>query len=324
MLAKILFIPIALFTLLGQTAIARPYCDRDRTHRCHHWEEKFLHVTDIHVDTTYLEGSDPKQLCHRVSDLASNNTTGVYGALGTDCDSPISLVESSFGFMRKHLQNIDFIIYTGTSNLWKSLSCTHYRIEIPATDIVIDFTIVQAIQPVIGQMEQILIVALTNNVRYSQDRDVVVLRTSTDVLSDHKMIVDYFHKNFDMKHIKFIPTLGNNDVYLHDQIAFGPQSLLTNLTKLWAPFNLDLGETFANSGYFTQDILPGKLQVISMNTVYFYSKNLLVSDCDEAGSAGDVQLQWIWANLQKARHSRYNVYLMQAKLYSTLPVTKHI
>ncbi|RUP06327.1 hypothetical protein BC936DRAFT_140406 [Jimgerdemannia flammicorona] len=290
MFAKTLFTSIALFALLGQTAVARSY--HDRPHRRRHWEGKFLHVTDIHVDPTYLEGSDPKQLCHRVSDLASNNTAGVYGALGTNCDSPIPLVESSFGFMHEHLQNVDFIIYTGKSNLRKSLSRTHYRMEIPATDIVIVFAICPG-----------------DTARH--DRDVVVPRTSTDVLSDHKMVVDYFHKNFDTKRVKFIPTLGNNDEYLHDQIAFGPQPLLTNLTKLWAPFNLNLGETFANGGYFTQDVLPGKLQVISMNTGYFYAKNLLVSDCDKAGSAGDVQLQWIQANLQKARHGHYSVYLMQ-------------
>ncbi|RUS26548.1 hypothetical protein BC938DRAFT_470626 [Jimgerdemannia flammicorona] len=211
--------------------------------------------------------------------------------------------------MYEYLQNVDFIIYT----------------EIPATDIIIGFTICPD----------------DTAHHISIDHDVVVSRTSTDVLLDHKMVVDYFYKNFNMKRITFvcirshlemiiysnsiahihssvalrylvqIPTLGNNDEYLHDQIAFGPQSLLTNLTKLWAPFNLNLGKTFANSGYFTQDILPGKLQVISMNTVYFYAKNLLVSDCDKAGSAGDVQLQWIQTNLQKARHSHYNVYLMQ-------------
>ncbi|RUS33564.1 hypothetical protein BC938DRAFT_471101 [Jimgerdemannia flammicorona] len=94
MFAKTQFTPIALFVLLGQTIVAWSY--HDLPHRRHYWEGKFLYVTDIHVDPTYLEGSDPKQLCHRISNLASNNTTGVYGALGTDCDSPIPLVMAYF------------------------------------------------------------------------------------------------------------------------------------------------------------------------------------------------------------------------------------
>lgn len=93
-------------------------------------------------------------------------------------------------------------------------------------------------------------------------------------------------------------------------IAFGPQALLANLTELWKPFNLNLGNTFATGGYYTQDIVPGKLQVINMNTLFFFSTNTLVPDCDVSGGAGATELEWMEKNLLKARKENYNVYLM--------------
>jgi hypothetical protein len=38
---------------------------------------------------------------------------GLFGALGTDCDSPFPLVQTTFEFLQKQVQDIDFIIYTG-------------------------------------------------------------------------------------------------------------------------------------------------------------------------------------------------------------------
>jgi hypothetical protein len=47
---------------------------------------------DIHVDPNYLAGSSPKKYCHRKSNKSKKNTAGKFGALHTDCDSPIALV----------------------------------------------------------------------------------------------------------------------------------------------------------------------------------------------------------------------------------------
>ncbi|RUP46689.1 Metallo-dependent phosphatase-like protein [Jimgerdemannia flammicorona] len=271
MLSKTLLTSVALFALLAQTTVARPHGRVSRGRQTPSWTGKFLHVTDIHIDPSYLNGSNPDKLCHRISDNTTKNTAGVYGALGTDCDSPVTLVEAAFNFMHKKLQDIDFIIYTGDT-------ARHVCIDAKR--------------------------------RRGQDRDDKLPRTVADVLNSHKTVVDYFYKNFDTKRIKFIPTLGNNDEFIHDQIALGPQPLLANLTALWEPFNLNLGETFANGGYFTQDVLPGKLQVINTNSMYFFADNKLVTDCDVDGSAGGIQLKWIQANLQKARDGKYNAYIM--------------
>jgi hypothetical protein len=49
-------------------------------------------LLDIHIDEYYLENSDPSALCHRKNGDKSKNTAGHFGALGSQCDSPVSLV----------------------------------------------------------------------------------------------------------------------------------------------------------------------------------------------------------------------------------------
>ncbi|KAI9259300.1 Metallo-dependent phosphatase-like protein [Sporodiniella umbellata] len=73
---------------------------------------RFLHITDIHLDNHYLEGSDPATICHRRGKSHSSEV-GKFGALGTECDTPISLVKATFDFLKEHVQDIDFILYTG-------------------------------------------------------------------------------------------------------------------------------------------------------------------------------------------------------------------
>ncbi|KAJ3106959.1 Endopolyphosphatase [Phlyctochytrium planicorne] len=76
----------------------------------------FLHVTDIHLDPAYKEGTAVKNLCHRKDEVdASLNVAGKFGAIATDCDSPIALLDATFEFMKgnPNTNNPDFIIMTG-------------------------------------------------------------------------------------------------------------------------------------------------------------------------------------------------------------------
>nr|CAG8467595.1 11192_t:CDS:2 [Entrophospora candida] len=71
---------------------------------------------DIHLDPFYLPLSDPTQYCHRYSDDVDKNRAGIFGTLRSECDSPYSLINSTFEHFKKYIQDdIDFIIYTGDS-----------------------------------------------------------------------------------------------------------------------------------------------------------------------------------------------------------------
>lgn len=60
---------------------------------------------DIHIDKNYIANSDPDQWCHRKNDKSSKNTAGEFGALGSDCDTPVPLVSAITKFFLKVTQN---------------------------------------------------------------------------------------------------------------------------------------------------------------------------------------------------------------------------
>ncbi|SAM04850.1 hypothetical protein [Absidia glauca] len=220
---------------------------------------KFLHVTDIHLDPYYLTGSSPKHLCHKQSEKAYKNTAGRFGALGTKCDSPLSLVDASFQFMKESLQDIDFIIYTGDTA--------------------------------------------------RHDRDKVMKRTEPDILEGHKAVVDYFKNAFDIQTIKLIPTLGNNDGTEHN-ILRSTSSIYSSLESIWKPLGLNLNDTFPTGGYFMQnDVVPG-LQIMNINSMFFFYKNTAVEGCDKEGSPGAIQLAWMKNKLELAKKDNAMVYIM--------------
>lgn len=228
----------------------------------HQSNGKFLHITDIHIDPTYKANTDPSALCHRALGQG-NDTAGQYGTLGSDCDSPVSLVDASFGFMKTQFANeVDFIIYTGDTA--------------------------------------------------RHDRDTAQPRTGADVLSDHKTVISYFTKTFDLSRVKLIPTIGNNDDLVHDNTTLS-DPIFPQLAKIWQPLGLNLenSTTFLNGGYFFVDVIPGKLRVLNLNSMYFFAKNPAMTDnCNDASSPGGAELAWLTSQLQAANDGKYKVIIM--------------
>ncbi|KAI0016454.1 Metallo-dependent phosphatase-like protein [Xylariomycetidae sp. FL0641] len=74
---------------------------------------KFLHITDLHPDKHYETHSSTNsdKVCHR-----GYGPAGVYGAETSDCDSPLTLVNSTLSWIKENLKDsIDFVIWTGDS-----------------------------------------------------------------------------------------------------------------------------------------------------------------------------------------------------------------
>ncbi|KAJ3186181.1 Endopolyphosphatase [Gaertneriomyces sp. JEL0708] len=104
----------------------------------------FIHITDIHYDPLYLTNTDPETQCHRAQRSGASSSWSLpetaligavtnkldvdsgsigpvthYGARGTGCDSPLSLVEGTFEFIRGMLSRnrpLDFVLWTGDSS----------------------------------------------------------------------------------------------------------------------------------------------------------------------------------------------------------------
>ncbi|CAG8753563.1 1309_t:CDS:1, partial [Acaulospora colombiana] len=68
----------------------------------------------IHIDPLYLSKSDPQESCHRKNESDSSaNTAGTFGTLLSYCDTPYTLTNVTFSFLKSNISDIDFIIYTG-------------------------------------------------------------------------------------------------------------------------------------------------------------------------------------------------------------------
>ncbi|KAL0094594.1 secreted endopolyphosphatase [Phycomyces blakesleeanus] len=220
---------------------------------------RFLHVTDIHLDTLYLAHSDPKQLCHRMSKKKKDNIAGIFGALGTKCDSPMTLVEASFDFIKKSLSDVDFVFYTGDTA--------------------------------------------------RHERDVLIPRSEKEILEEHTTVIKYFKDICDIHNIPFIPVVGNNDMVVHNDMPAN-DPIFGMLKTIWSPFNLNLGPSFDKGGYFVQDIIPGKLQAMVVNSMYFFNKNIQKEDCDVPNSPGEVHIAWMKQVLKNARTQHKMTYVL--------------
>lgn len=88
--------------------------------------------------------------------------------------------------------------------------------------------------------------------------------------------------------------------------------IFNKLEKIWDPLGLNLNQGFTSGGYFIQDVIPGKLSIINLNSMYFFSKNDDVSDCGSSRSPSTVQMKWLETTLKNIAQKKgeHQVYIM--------------
>lgn len=228
---------------------------------------------DIHPDQYYKAGTLPDEkggTCHR-----GKGSAGYFGAEGTDCDSPLSLVNETFRWIEENLKDeIDFVIWTGDS------------------------------------------------VRH--DNDEKQPRTADEIVKLNELLaqkwVDLFGVSDHAKQspssipqlsIPVIPTLGNNDILPHNIFREGPNTWTKKFAEIWRHFiPEDQRHTFVEGGWFTIEVIPNKLAVISLNTMYFYESNSAVDGCSSKSEPGYEHMEWLRVQLQLLRSRRMKAILI--------------
>lgn len=76
---------------------------------------QFLHITDFHLDNTYIENSTLESTCR---DGTTSGTAGPFGNPESGCDSPLALIDSTFAFIKQI--NVDFVVWTGDNSRHES------------------------------------------------------------------------------------------------------------------------------------------------------------------------------------------------------------
>ncbi|KAH0843256.1 Endopolyphosphatase [Fonsecaea pedrosoi] len=194
-----------------------------------------------------------------------HGSAAYYGAETTDCDTPISLVNATFKWIEANLKDeIDFVVWTGDSA--------------------------------------------------RHDNDDRLPRSDKQVLKLNRFVVNKFVETFgkpDNIHdpdptndfvVPIVPTFGNNDILPHNIFTAGPNKWTRTYLDVWEPFIPQAQRhSFARGGWFFTEVIPNRLAVFSLNTLYFFDSNSAVDGCDLKSEPGYEHMEWLRIQLQFLR-----------------------
>ncbi|KAF9929625.1 Endopolyphosphatase [Linnemannia zychae] len=242
---------------------------------------QFLHITDIHPDEFYIDGGSISTSCHRNTtdeeDVRSQlmrpgRTDGGYGGM---YGSPYSICDSPFSLANATFDWID-------RNLIGSL----------------DF-----------------VVWTGDNARHDSDNERP--RTQKEIEDLNKAIANKFLETFTPdeddpfeQRVPIVPTIGNNDVYPHNIMEAGPNRILQHFSEIWSAFIPESQyHTFQHGGYYTSEVVPDKITVVALNTLYFFNQNAAVDGCDKEDEPGTDQMDWLEVELETLRRRKMTAYM---------------
>jgi endopolyphosphatase len=219
-------------------------------------------AADIHPDPYYKTYSSTAgdNACHRGAGPA-----GVYGAETSDCDTPLTLVNATFKWIKDNIrEEIDFIVWTGDS-------ARHDNDEkIPRSD-----------RQVVEQ----------NQLMVERFQDVFGKPENYD---DPDPTNDFI--------IPIVPTFGNNDILPHNIFTDGPNRWTRKYLDVWRQFiPEEQRHQFQTGGWYYVEVIRNQLAVFSLNTLYFFDSNSAVDGCAAKSEPGYEQFEWLRIQLQIMR-----------------------
>lgn len=147
------------------------------------------------------------------------------------------------------------------------------------------------------------------------DSDEKIPRDADQVLSSNRWVAERFQEVFrrsdDGSSIPVVPTFGNNDILPHNIFTAGPNKWLKSYGNIWRNFiPEEQRHGFERGGWFYVEVIPNKLAVFSLNTLYFFTQNAAVDGCDARSEPGYEHLEWLRIQLQFMRQRGMKAILM--------------
>ncbi|EGW30142.1 phosphate metabolism transcription is regulated by PHO system [Spathaspora passalidarum NRRL Y-27907] len=153
-----------------------------------------------------------------------------------------------------------------------------------------------------------------DNVRHDNDRQYP--RTESQIFDMNQHVSDLMYEVFKKNDstpgldVDLVPSLGNNDVYPHNLFSPGPTLQTRELYRIWQKFiPPEQLHTFNRGAYFFQEVIPNKLAVLSINTLYLFQSNPLVDNCDKKKEPGYKLFEWLGYTLKEMRARNMKVWL---------------
>ncbi|KAH7035117.1 Metallo-dependent phosphatase-like protein [Microdochium trichocladiopsis] len=146
------------------------------------------------------------------------------------------------------------------------------------------------------------------------DSDEQAPRHNKEILETNRQIANSFSATFSDKHgltIPIVPTFGNNDIFPHNILMPGPNDVLRSYTDIWRDFIPEAQRhSFEFGGWFYVEVIPNKLAVFSLNTMYFFDRNAGIDDCIHPSEPGTKHFEWLRIQLQFMRNRGMKAILM--------------
>ncbi|KAH7330314.1 vacuolar endopolyphosphatase-like protein [Rhexocercosporidium sp. MPI-PUGE-AT-0058] len=141
------------------------------------------------------------------------------------------------------------------------------------------------------------------------DSDEKIPRNADEVLNTNRWIAKKFLEVFSTDNnpkkelaIPIISTFGNNDILPHNILLSGPNKWLKTYTDIWSKFiPEEQRHGFERGGWYFVEVIPKKLAVFSLNTLYFFDHNAAVDGCALRSEPGYEHFEWLRIQLQFIR-----------------------
>ncbi|RAL10404.1 endopolyphosphatase [Aspergillus homomorphus CBS 101889] len=149
------------------------------------------------------------------------------------------------------------------------------------------------------------------------DNDEKKPREPEEVLELNKLLAEKFVETFkDDNSVKgisipIIPTFGNNDIMPHNIFKAGPNRWTKQYREIWSNFIPEYQlHSFVEGGWFISEVIPEKLAVVSLNTMYFFDSNSAVDGCAAKSEPGYEHMEWLRVQLEMLRGRHMKAILM--------------
>ncbi|KAK5092327.1 Endopolyphosphatase [Exophiala xenobiotica] len=146
------------------------------------------------------------------------------------------------------------------------------------------------------------------------DNDERYPRTTKQIEQLNEFIVSKFDEAFgkpDNTHdgdptndlvVPVVPNFGNNDVLPHNIFTPGPNKWTRKFLTIWEKFvPQEQRHSFARGGWFFTEVIPNRLAVFSLNTLYFFDSNGAVDGCADPNEPGYEHFEWLRNQLEFLR-----------------------
>ncbi|TBU49566.1 Metallo-dependent phosphatase-like protein [Dichomitus squalens] len=144
------------------------------------------------------------------------------------------------------------------------------------------------------------------------DNDRKHPRTTSEIYGLNRAMAKKMEEVFARKGIPVVPTIGNNDVWPHNIMMPGPNGITSEFSSIWRAFvPFPAYQVFQRGGYFSVEVIPSSVAVISLNTMYFYDSNAAVGGCEhsEPQDPGNLHFDWLDVQLETFRSRKMQVWL---------------